>query len=52
MGETPPKKLKLSPGSLAMSIWEFRVPTAEGIYQVDVLLNSSVAWRGFFHVVK
>jgi hypothetical protein len=52
LAETKPLKINLRPGSLAMSSWQFGVPTVEGVYRVDVLLDADVAWRGYFRVAK
>jgi hypothetical protein len=52
LGETKPLKINLRTGSLSMSIWKFGVPPKEGVYRVDVLLDTDVVWRGYFRVVK
>jgi hypothetical protein len=52
LAETKPLKVNLRPGSLAMSTWQFGVPSVEGLYRVDVFLDADVAWRGYFRVAK
>jgi hypothetical protein len=48
-GETKPIKLSMRPGDLSMSVWNLDVPPP-GTYRVDVLLNTDIAWRGYFRV--
>jgi hypothetical protein len=52
LAETKPLKTTLRVGSLPFSTWDLKVPPAEGIYRVDVLIGSDVAWRGFFRVER
>jgi len=52
LGETKPMKTTLQMRSLPFTTWEMKVPPAPGLYRVDVLVGSDVAWRGFFTVAK
>jgi hypothetical protein len=45
-------KTTLQVRNLPFTTWEMKVPQAPGLYRVDVLIGSDVAWRGFFTVAK
>ena len=49
LGETKPTKLSMRPGDLSMSVWTLNVPPP-GAYRVDVMLDTDIAWRGYFVV--
>jgi hypothetical protein len=51
LGETKPTKLSMRPGDLSMSVWTLNVPPP-GAYRVDVMLNTDIAWRGYFVVTE
>jgi hypothetical protein len=51
LGETKPMKVNLRVGQISMSSWDFSVPSVNGMYRVDVLVDASVAWRGYFRVM-
>jgi hypothetical protein len=50
LGELKPMKLSLRPGDLILTSWQMGVPRRSGVYRVDVLLATDVAWRGYFRV--
>ena len=49
LGETKPAKISLRPGDLMMSHWPMSMPPP-GVYRADVMLDSHIAWRGYFRV--
>ena len=49
LGESKPIKTTLRPGTVLIS-WQLTLPTSEGDYRVDVSLDDTIAWRGYFHL--
>jgi hypothetical protein len=50
--ESKPGKTDLKPGNLTFSYWEVPVPSAEGTYRAEVLLDGRVMWRDVFRVTR
>lgn len=50
--ESKPGKTDLKPGNLTFSYWEVPVPSAEGTYRAEVLLDGRVMWRDTFRVTR
>jgi hypothetical protein len=45
-----PKRVNYNRGSYSESRWEFPLPPKPGMYRVDVLVDATTYWRGFFRL--
>ena len=50
LGESKPKKSDLKRGGMIFASWQVPMPTKPGVYRVDITLDGTALWRGFFRV--